>query len=104
MRKMCQSLISIQGIPKLNGNSFVDLHRNDSIHNILSKLTFRHDDIAAAFPNLSKLAQTVTVLPITTATVERTFSSMKLIKTRLRNRMSEDTLDNTMRICIEGPM
>ena len=28
---------------------------------------------------------------------------MKLIKTRLRNRLSEDALDQTMRICIEGP-
>ena len=28
---------------------------------------------------------------------------MKLVKTRLRSRLSEDTLDQTMRICIEGP-
>jgi len=40
---------------------------------------------------------------VTTATVERTFSSMKLIKTRLRSRMGENTLEHTMRICIEGP-
>ena len=32
-----------------------------------------------------------------------TYSSMKLIKTRLRSRMGEDTLEHTMRICIEGP-
>ena len=43
------------------------------------------------------------VLPVTTATVERTFSSMKLIKTRLRSRMGESTLDHAMRVCIEGP-
>lgn len=28
---------------------------------------------------------------------------MKLTKTRLRSRMGEDTLEHTMRICIEGP-
>ena len=28
---------------------------------------------------------------------------MKLIKTRLRNRMGESTLEHAMRICIEGP-
>ena len=28
---------------------------------------------------------------------------MKLIKTRLRSRMGEDTLQAAMRICIEGP-
>ncbi len=42
------------------------------------------------------------VLPVTTATVERSFSDMKLIKTRLRNRLGESTLDQTMRISIEG--
>ena len=31
------------------------------------------------------------------------FSSMKLIKTRLRSRMGEETLEHAMRICIEGP-
>ena len=43
------------------------------------------------------------MLPVTTATVERTFSSMKLIKIRLRNRMGESTLEHIMIICIEGP-
>ncbi len=43
------------------------------------------------------------VLPETTATVERSFSDMKQIKTRLRNRLGEDTLDQAMRISIEGP-
>ena len=28
---------------------------------------------------------------------------MKLIKTRLRSRMGEETLEHAMRICIEGP-
>ena len=34
------------------------------------------------------------VLPVTTAVVERSFSS---IKTKLRSRMGADTLDSTMR-------
>jgi hypothetical protein len=77
-------------------------YRDSSVHQVLSKL-ISNGDVAAAFPNLSKLASILSVLPVTTATVERTFSSMKLIKTRLRNRMGDDTLDSTMRICIEGP-
>ncbi len=28
---------------------------------------------------------------------------MKLVKTRLRSRLSEETLDQAMRVCIEGP-
>ena len=52
-------------------------------------------DIATAFPNV---AAVVNVLPVTTATVERSFSTMKLIKTRLRSRLGEDALEHTMRI------
>ena len=45
------------------------------------------------FPNLSKLAIILAVLPVTTATtVDRSFSCMKLIKTRLQIRMGEDTV------------
>ena len=58
-------------------------------------------DMVPAFPNLSNLASILMALPVTTATVERTFSTMKLVKTILRSRMGEDTLD--LRICVEGP-
>ena len=77
-------------------------HKNNSLQQVLSTLV-GGADIVAAFPNLSKLATIVMVLPVTTATVERAFSTMKLIKTRLRSRMGEDTLEHTMRTCIEGP-
>ena len=61
------------------------------------------DTLSAGFPNLVKLASIAVVLPVTTATVERTFSDMKMVKTRLRSRLGEDTLDYALRICIEGP-
>ena len=52
-----------------------------------------------------KLATILVVIPVTIATVECSFSRIKLIKTRLRKRMGEDTLESksTMHICIEGP-
>ena len=59
--------------------------------------------LCAAFLNLVQLAALSLVLPVTTATVERTFSDMKLTKTRLRSRLGEDTLDQTLRLCTEGP-
>ena len=77
-------------------------YKSSTLQKVLSRL-IDSGDISAAFPNLSKLAAILEVLPVTTATVERTFSNMKLIKTRLRSRMGEDTLAHTMRICIEGP-
>ena len=77
-------------------------HKGCSLQQFLSLLVGTAD-IVAAFPNLSKLASILMVLPVITATVERTFSTMKLVKTRLHSRMGEDTLEHTMRICIEGP-
>ena len=74
----------------------------EHILHVLTKL-ISNADLSAAFPNLSKLATILEVLPVTTATVERSSSSMKLVKTRLCSRMGEDTLQHTMRICIEGP-
>ena len=59
--------------------------------------------ISAGFPNLSKLAAIALVIPVTTAMVERSFSSMRQVKTRLRNRLGQETLDYAMCICIEGP-
>ena len=55
------------------------------------------------FPNMSTLAKICRVIPIHTADVKRTFSQLKLIKTSIRNRMQEQTLDSLLRIAIEGP-
>ena len=43
--------------------------------------------------NMTALAKICRVIPIHTGNVERTFSQLKLIKTRVRNRMNEKTLD-----------
>ena len=59
--------------------------------------------VTTFFPNLASLARLAVVLPVTTTTVERSCSDMKLIKTRLRSRLGEETLNHTMRISIEGP-
>ena len=58
---------------------------------------------ATIFPNMSRLAKICRVIPVHTADVERTFSQLKLIKTPIRNRMQEKTLDSLLRIAIEGP-
>ena len=36
-------------------------------------------------------------------TVERTFSDMKLTKTQLRSTLEEVILDQTLKLCTEGP-
>ena len=54
--------------------------------------------------NLSMLATISLTLPVSTASVERSaFSQMKLIKTRLRNYLSDSSLSNLMKRAIESP-
>ena len=59
--------------------------------------------LSMMFPNFAVLASIALVIPVSTAECERCFSSMKRIKTTLRNRMETDTLDQLMRIANEGP-
>ena len=42
-------------------------------------------------------------LPVGTASVERSFSQMKLIKTCLRSHLSDSNLEHLMKIAIKGP-
>ncbi len=78
---------------------------NLSQSDFLTKLTIKSDSnvYCATFPSLSKLAHIYKVLPPHTSDCERDFSQMKLIKTDIRNRMGEDTLDYLLRINIAGP-
>uniref|UniRef100_A0A453N733 HAT C-terminal dimerisation domain-containing protein n=1 Tax=Aegilops tauschii subsp. strangulata TaxID=200361 RepID=A0A453N733_AEGTS len=79
-----------------------DVRTDDSFSNIatiteLSKKmvqTRRH----IMYPLFYRLLKLVIVLPIATATVERCFSAIKLVKTCLRNRLNDDSLSDDV-IC-----
>ena len=55
------------------------------------------------FPEMFKLLKIILVLSAGTASAERSFSCMKQIKTRLRNRLNDANLAHIMRIAVEGP-
>ena len=61
------------------------------------------EEYTSIFPEMFKLLNILPSLPVGTATVERSFSKMKLIKTRLRSRISDHNLARLMRIAFEGP-
>ena len=83
--------------------SSTDEHQTKpSLKNISTSL-LKNKTVCAGFPKLVKLAKLSLVMPVTTARVERSFSDMKATKTRLRNRLGERTLDQVLRVCIEGP-
>lgn len=52
---------------------------------------------------LQKLCEILLVIPVTTASVERSFSTMNRILNKARNRMLPETLMHCMIISIEGP-
>ena len=70
----------------------------------LKELT-SHEMLITMFPNLSTLANICMTLPVTTASVEQSFSQMNMIKARLRNHvhMGESSLNHLMFIAIESP-
>ena len=47
---------------------------------------------ASLYPNLSILLQVLVTLPVTTATPERSFSTLKRLKTYLRSSMGDERL------------
>jgi hypothetical protein len=50
------------------------------------------------FPLVYKLIELSLILPVSTASVERAFSAMKIIKSKLRNKLKNDWFNDLM-IC-----
>ena len=55
------------------------------------------------FPNLHTTISSSLFIPVTTASVERSFSQMKLMKTSLQCRLKNTSLSHLMKIAIESP-
>ncbi len=72
-------------------------------HYQVMKMVVGNRTVRTLYPNLCKLAQICLILPLSTADCERAFSTMKRVKTTLRNRLCTKTLDSLMRIRVEGP-
>lgn len=50
---------------------------------------------------VDRLIRLILTLPVSTATTERAFSAMKVCKNRLRNKMSDDFLADSLVVYIE---
>ena len=60
-------------------------------------------NITATFPCFELLTSAYLVTMLSTAECERVFSRLKLIKTALRNRLSQGTLEKLLHIALNGP-
>ena len=72
---------------------------------LCSQLTELSTDemLTTIFPNISTLANICLTIPVSTASVERSFSQIKLIKIRIRNRIGQFSLSHLIKIAIEMP-
>jgi hypothetical protein len=50
---------------------------------------------------IDRLIRLILTLPVSTATTERAFSAMKIVKTRLRNKMEDEFLADNLVVYIE---
>jgi hypothetical protein len=54
-----------------------------------------------SYPLVDRVLQVVLTLPVSTPTIEHTFSATKIIKRRLRNKMEDDFLKDYMIVYFE---
>lgn len=62
---------------------------------------FCSSNIRFTLPNIYMLLKIAVTLPVSSASTERSFSKLKIIKTRLRSTMAESRLEGLMRIACE---
>lgn len=76
-------------------------HENNMTSASTTQLFFELQKMEIVFPELLTLIKLVLTLPVTSVTAERSFSSMKRIKTYLRSTMKTDRLSNLTLLSIE---
>lgn len=79
-----------------NDNSFSELQ---NIAELAIKIVGTHRN--TAYPLVYRLIELALILPVATATIERVFSAMKILKTYLRNRMGDEWLNDSIVVYIE---
>ena len=82
--------------------SYLSKQPKGTLYSQLTELT-TSDMLRTMFPNISTLANIYLSIPVGTASVERSFSQMKIVKTRIRNWIGQSSLSYLMKIAIEIP-
>ena len=89
--------------PKGSNDSL--MKREEDIKTVHDALGFILADpvLTNLFPNVIKLVKLAAICPFGNASVERVFSLLKLVKNRLRSKVTQKTLDLLIRIKLESP-
>ncbi|PWA89197.1 hypothetical protein CTI12_AA113520 [Artemisia annua] len=82
-----------------------ELDNDPKLKNVttLSKLCkgLQETEKSETYPLIDRLVRLILTLPVSTATSERDFSKMKLLKTRLRSTMSDEFLKSSVILGVE---
>ncbi|XP_071911753.1 uncharacterized protein [Coffea arabica] len=76
-----------------------ELQELSGIHELCQGLVKTRKSVM--YPLIDRLIRLVLTLPVSTATTERAFSIMKIIKTNLRNKMEDNFLNDCLTVYIE---
>ena len=71
-------------------------------HDMMRKLV-QNDGLSSLYPTLSLVAAIGLVIPMTTVNCERGFSAVGRIKSKLRTRLTESSLENLLFIVCDDP-
>lgn len=86
-------------------NELIVLYGNNIVENCTSPhemlKCFHDNDLQSCMPEVFKLLNVTVVLPVTSASTERSFSALKRIKTYIRNSTGQARLSNMAKIAIE---
>jgi hypothetical protein len=86
----------VSGMKALDESVLLDLESFEAL-----SVFFVDSSRDSVFPNIAKLIGLVLTLPVTTASGERSFSAMKIIKNRLRSKMGQEFLRGLLIVGIE---
>ena len=76
-------------------------HEQRTFLDCLSILTNEQYQLVDAYPTLVRVYAIASAIPITSCSAERSFSTLKRVKTRLRSSMLQDRLESLLLMSIE---
>lgn len=81
-----------------------EIKKSSCIRELADLLIIKNHFMSCSFPEICTALMLFVTIPVTTASAERSFSKLKLIKTYLRNSMGQDRLRNLAILSIENSM
>lgn len=79
-----------------------EIKNAENIRQLAKAIICKNSTLSACFPEVCTAYILFTTLPVTTATAERSFSKLKLIKNYLRSTMSQERLTGLSILSIEN--